>query len=111
VSGSLPGLIDFYEEHGGDPRFEILAFHDNSVDSLEELEKNLKSVKEKRWEGRDLPFPVLFDGTDTTLDEWGIHSFPTMALIDPEGRFVKLTRGVGDLCERVGIDWDEDAKR
>jgi len=84
----LPELIDFYEQHGDDERFEILAFHDASVKTLAELDEKLVSVKEKHWGGRDLPFPLLIDGTGKTIEQFGVRAFPTMILIDPEGRLV-----------------------
>ncbi|MCZ6787579.1 MAG: TlpA disulfide reductase family protein [Planctomycetota bacterium] len=90
MGGSLPQLAEFYDKNKSD-RFEILAFHDNSVRSLAELDEKLKSVKKRFWKGRDLPFPVLFDATDTTLTRYRIRAFPTMILIDPKGRLVGET--------------------
>jgi hypothetical protein len=83
----LPQLAEFYEKNKSD-KFEILAFHDNSVRSLAELDEKLKPIKKEIWKGRDLPFPVLFDGTDTTLRRYRIRAFPTVILIDPQGRLV-----------------------
>ena len=85
MGGSLPQLTEFYEKNKSD-KFEILAFHDNSVRSLAELDEKLKPVKKRFWNGRDLPFPILFDGTNTTLTRYRIRAFPTMILIDPDGR-------------------------
>ncbi len=91
MGGSLPRLAEFYEKNKSD-KFEILAFHDNSVRSLAELDEKLKPVKKRFWNGRELPFPVLFDGTDSTLTRYRIRAFPTMILIDPEGRLVGESR-------------------
>ena len=39
-------MIDFYQERVEDrDRFEILAFHDGSVKSFEELDEKLESIK------------------------------------------------------------------
>ena len=91
----MPQLVEFYEKNKSE-KFEIVAFHDNSVRSLAELEEKLKPIKKKFWKGRDLPFPILFDGTDTTLRRYRIHAFPTVILIDPQGRLVGESH-VGDV--------------
>lgn len=102
MAGSLPGLIDFYEHHGDDERFEILAFHDASVKSLAELDEKLVSVKKNHWGGRDLPFPVLHDNTGATIEQFGVRAFPTMILVDPEGRLVGQAH-LDDLKRKLGI--------
>jgi hypothetical protein len=103
VAGSLPTLIDFYEQHQDDDRFEILAFHDASAKTLEELDENCRTPKEKYWGGRDLPFPVLLDDSGVTIEQFGINAFPTMILVDPEGRLVGQTHGVEELKEKLGM--------
>lgn len=99
----MPGLIDFYEQHGDDERFEILAFHDDSAKDFEQLDKNTASAKELYWDGRDLPFPVLLDASGETIKQFGIQAFPTMILVDPEGKLVGMTHGVDELKARLGI--------
>jgi len=90
VGGSLPRLMEFYETHKADrDRFEILAFHDKTATSFEELDEKLKPVIEKRWKGKSLPFPILLDASGATVKNYGIQGFPTIVLIDPEGRVVK----------------------
>lgn len=88
----MPKLIDLYEEYK-DLRddFEIVAFHDASAKTLEEVDAKLKerNIIEERWKGRRLPFPVLIDETRSTIDGWGILAFPTLVLLDPEGKVVK----------------------
>lgn len=84
----MPQWIDFYEEHASD-RFEIIAFHDASVQSLEEMDRGLdRGIRKMLWKGRDLPFPILLDSTGATLRQFGVRAFPTTLLIDPEGRLV-----------------------
>jgi hypothetical protein len=85
----LPGLIDLYEAHKKDrDKFEILAFHDGTVKDFADLDKKMESPKQKYWNGRDLPFPILLDATGQTIKDWGVHGFPTTLLIDPEGKLV-----------------------
>ena len=88
----MPKLIKFYEEHADQRgKFEIIAFHDNSAKTIEEIDEKLKEkdVPNKYWAGKNLPFPVLVDDTRSTIDGWGIRSFPTLVLIDPDGKLVK----------------------
>ncbi|HEY7328352.1 MAG TPA: redoxin domain-containing protein [Gemmataceae bacterium] len=89
VSGSLPNLIDLYEDHDKDrDRFEIIAFHNSSAKDLAEVDKKVEQARQRFWDGRDLPFPVLLDASGQTVNDWGIQVFPTALLIDPEGRLV-----------------------
>lgn len=108
MRGSLPGMIDFYERHGDDGRFEILAFHDDSVQTLEQLDTELarRGIVEKLWKGRPLPFPVLLDASGATMEQFGIHAFPTTILVDPQGRFVKKVDGVDELRRVLGLEAD-----
>ena len=90
MGGSLPRLMEFYEQHKADrDRFAVLTFHDATVKSFEELDKKLKLVIEKQWKGRSLPFPILLDASGATVKRYGIQGFPTILLIDPEGHVVK----------------------
>ncbi len=88
----MPKLIKFYEEHADQrDKFEIIAFHDASAKTIAEIDQKLKEkdVFDKYWFGKNLPFPVLVDDTRTTIDGWGIRAFPTIVLIDPDGKLVK----------------------
>jgi thioredoxin-related protein len=89
----LPKLIDLYEKYEDlKDKFEIVAFHDDRAKSFEELDKilNEKKIVEQRWKGKPLPFPILLDSAGTTVKEYGIRAFPTILLIDPEGKLVKF---------------------
>src|SRR5687767_3523764 len=69
-------------------KFEVFAIHDDAVKSFAELDKKLASIKKKNWQGKDLPFPILLDGQRKTHQLYGIRSWPTGLLIDPEGKLV-----------------------
>src|SRR5437773_6250035 len=70
--------------------FEILAFHDPSVKTLPELRQKLKPIIQGPWKGQSLPFPILLDATEQThRTNWGIRAYPTVVLIDPEGRLLE----------------------
>ncbi|KAF0245657.1 MAG: hypothetical protein FD180_1435 [Planctomycetota bacterium] len=82
--------MEFYEKHKDQrDRFEILAFHDARAKSFEELDEKLKPIIRDKWGGKSLPFPILLDASGDTIRKLGIHSFPTVILINPEGKLVK----------------------
>jgi hypothetical protein len=62
------------------------------VKSFAELDEKLPPIKERFWQNRDLPFPVLLDATGETEKLYGIRSHPTGLLIDPEGKLVGEAR-------------------
>jgi hypothetical protein len=81
--------VELYEEFAGQrDEFEILAFHDSSAKSLDDLDEKLKSIVADVW-GHPLPFPILLDASGETVAGWGINSYPTILLIDPEGRLLR----------------------
>jgi hypothetical protein len=85
----LPELIAFYEDRAKHrDKFEVLAIHDDAVKSFAELDKKLASVKQKNWQGKSLPFPILLDGEKNTHKLYGVRSWPTAVLIDPDGKVV-----------------------
>jgi hypothetical protein len=82
-------LIALYEAHAAHrDKFEVLAIHDRSVKSFAELDPKLAKIKERYWQGKDLPFPVLLDASGITELLYGIRAHPTGLLIDPEGKLV-----------------------
>lgn len=81
--------MDLYDAHRDHrDQFEIIAFHDASAKTFEELDKQLVPIIRNTWRGRSLPFPILLDATGETIQRYGIRSFPTTILIDPEGKLV-----------------------
>jgi thiol-disulfide isomerase/thioredoxin len=89
VARSLPKMIDLYEEYHKDRnKFQILAFHDGTAKDLADVDRKVERVRRRYWGGQDLPFPILLDATGQTIKEFGIQAFPTLVLIDPEGRLV-----------------------
>ncbi|HZZ27037.1 MAG TPA: TlpA disulfide reductase family protein [Pirellulales bacterium] len=90
---SLPELTEFYEKHTADrERFEILSIcvtNEENIKTVAEFETTEKPFVGSEWHGKPLPFPTLIDGEGKTRAVYGIGSFPTMLLIDPEGHLVK----------------------
>ena len=89
MSGSLPGLRALAEKHPKyAERIALLTFHDDSVADFSELDPELAKLEKNVWKGKPLPFPILLDASGETLATYGIDSFPTTILIDPEGKLV-----------------------
>jgi hypothetical protein len=110
VSRSLPALMELYDKHADKrDRFQILAFHDPRAETLRELDEKLEPIRKLHWKGRDLPFPVLLEPSGKTLERWGIRSFPTFVLIDPQGRVVRLA--TVEMLDRILSGLKEDARR
>ena len=101
----MPLLSKFYQDHAADrDKFEIVAFHDDSVKSFAELDKSLKPIIKSAWNGKPLPFPILLDSTGQTLKtNYGVQAFPTVLLLDPEGRLVK-DGGEGTLAQVLELE-------
>lgn len=91
VIDSLPRLARFYRERREDhDRFEVVAVHHRDADTLEELDEKLEPIQEKYWENQPLPFPIIVDATDETVEAYGISAFPTAVVIDPEGKVSRI---------------------
>ncbi len=93
---AMPKLMELHDALGG-KGLVVIAVHDASVASIEEMESKTQRAREKYWGGRDLPFLIALDGESktakesqrvhgTTMDAYGIQHLPTPLLIDREGR-------------------------
>ena len=97
----LMKLHDRFKDRG----LVIIAVHDDSVESIDELEKKLIPLRKERWGGRDIPFRIALDGggetrirgtagsaSGVTTATYGIPSFPTTLLIDRAGKVRRAIR-------------------
>jgi hypothetical protein len=83
--------VDFFDDHAADrDKFVILAIHDPQAADFAMLDEKLKPIVRRLWRGRPLPFPILLDATGKTGKDWGIAHWPTVILLDPEGRVVDV---------------------
>lgn len=55
---------------------------------MSELDAKLPPLEKEHW-GGPLPFPILIDKEGQTVARYGIRGYPTIVLIDPDGRIVK----------------------
>lgn len=107
----MPRLMEWHEKYG-DRGLVIIAVHDDSVGSVEEMDNKLAQTREALWGGRDLPFLVALDGggevpvpgagfkaSGATTAAYGINMFPTTVLINRSGNIVE-TIGTGPEDEQ-----------
>jgi thiol-disulfide isomerase/thioredoxin len=100
VVETIPKLIDFHERYH-DKGLVIIGIHTDSMKSADELEKAITNLSETQWGGKTIPFAVALDGGGeykvegarptkhgATTAAYGIQSWPTMILIDKEGKVV-----------------------
>jgi thiol-disulfide isomerase/thioredoxin len=96
----MPDLMKLHDELK-DRGLVIVAVHDDSAASIEEVDQKLPQIRKELWANRDLPFPVALDGggptrirysattaQGATTAAYGITSFPTTLLIGPDGNLV-----------------------
>jgi thiol-disulfide isomerase/thioredoxin len=76
----------------------VLAVHDDSVKSIEEMDERMKDVPKKYWGGKDLAFPTVLDGGGDSgiFRSYGIGAVPAMILIDQQGRVVRRLYNAAD---------------
>jgi hypothetical protein len=111
----LPEIPDLIKLHG---RFAakglvIIAIHDDSLETMEELGQRLRTAPWEVWSGRAVPFRVALGGGGPTAIPgtrlkvrgvmhalYGVNSWPTTVLIDPAGRVVGSEQ-VPDISARL----------
>jgi thiol-disulfide isomerase/thioredoxin len=118
---AMPDLMKLHDEFG-DKGLAIVAVHDGTAETIDELIKNLEAVKKQSWNDRDLPFWVALDGggevpisgtersvKGATHATYGVQSWPTTVLIDPQGNVVGPRDARGPelrkfLAERLNLE-------
>jgi len=96
----MPKLMDLHDKYS-DKGLVIIGVHDDSIESISELDGKLHKVKNAKWGGREIPFLIALDGggnkvvkgTDrnvpgATTAAYGVSAFPTTVLVDTKGRLV-----------------------
>ncbi len=87
----FPRYFEFVKQHAKQRnQFEILAMHSPDGVSYKAISPAYESLVKTAWAGQRPEFPLLFDATGRTHDAYGIDSYPTTILIDPEGKLVGL---------------------
>jgi thiol-disulfide isomerase/thioredoxin len=104
----IPKLIDLHEKYH-EKGLVIIGIHDDKKNTVEDLEKEIQRLSKERWNGRKIPFAVALDGggrceiagtkltaSGATTAAYGIQAWPTMVLIDKQGKVVKEYNRGGD---------------
>ena len=83
--------------------YAILLLHMGGAKTLEEFDEQVAhlQLRENHWGGQALPFPVLLDPGERTLEVWKSRWRRTTLLFDPRGRLWGETDGATDLEQAV----------
>ena len=96
VGRSLPSWIDFAADHAADrDKFAILAIHDPQATDFAMLDAKLEPIVRRQWRGRALPFPILLDTTGATARDYAVRYWPTVIVVDPDGKVADVPQGLG----------------
>lgn len=103
--GSMPELMKLHDQYR-DKGLAIVAVHDDSVESIAEMDQKLQTVRRDIWGGRDLPFLVALDGGGRTRipgtgdytrgmtnAEYHVYLYPTTYLIGRDGTVLQEIDG------------------
>lgn len=96
----MPELVSLHEEFS-ENGLVVIAIHDDSLETIDELKEKLKEISVKHWGGKDIPFAVALDGggetkikemdtkvSGATTAAYGITGWPTRLLINCDGKLV-----------------------
>lgn len=113
---AMPSLMKLYDEFH-ERGVEVVAVHDDSVESVEALKPILSKLQTEHWSGRALPFEVVLDGggetsipdseastRGATTAQYGIRSFPTTILIDRKGSVVRQIEVRDEAAARRALE-------
>jgi peroxiredoxin len=69
----------------------VLAVHDDSVGSIQEMDQKMAKAVKLYWHGKDLAFPTVLDGGGEKgiFRAYGIGAVPALIVIDKDGRVVR----------------------
>jgi thiol-disulfide isomerase/thioredoxin len=95
--GTMPPLMKLHDQYK-DRGLVIVGVHDDSVDSIVEMDQKLARARKQFWNGRDLPFHIALDGggqtrvagtgrfvRGATTAAYSVNAFPTTLLIGRDG--------------------------
>jgi len=96
----MPKMMELHDVFS-DEGLVIIAVHDDSLSSIEELDSKLEWLRQKHWGGRRLPFLVALEGGansgarhGATTAAYGIVGRPTKVLIGPSGKVLERRFGI-----------------
>jgi glutathione peroxidase-family protein len=109
AAGPMPKLAELHKKYH-DKGLVIIAVHpDSIVNSVEQMQEKTGKLSQCCWNDIELPFAVALDGGGSCVIEgtkqttmgattaaYGIHQWPTMLLIDKQGKIVREYNCDGD---------------
>ena len=103
---TLPDLAKLEKKYANE--IVVIGVHSAKFDSEKETKNIRKAVL--RYE---IAHPVVNDGDHKIWDKYGVSSWPTLAIVDTEGKVVGATSGEGnfDLLDKVIAKLIEDGKK
>ena len=114
-NAAMPELMKLHDRFK-DKGLVIVAVHDDTAESIEDMDRKLETVRKQVWNGRDLPFLVALDGggptrvrgtsltvSGATTAAYGIAQFPTTLLVGPDGKVVRKLK-LHDPAEHAEIE-------
>jgi thiol-disulfide isomerase/thioredoxin len=107
--GAMPNLMKLHDKYK-DRGLVIVAVHDDSVASIEEMDGKLVEAR-KFWGGRDLPFLVALDGGGQTRVRGGgqyVAGATTAAYLVPYFPTTVLVGRDGNVVKQVSVQGEED---
>lgn len=96
---NYPVYLEWYERYR-DEDFVILGIHTPET----AFEENPENVRQKAADA-DLPFPVLIDGERKNWDAWGNSMWPSVYLLDKQGRLRAFWPGELKWQGATGDQW------
>ena len=76
----------------------VLAVHDNSLGTMDEVNAKMEPVLRRVFDGEPPKLPLALDGAgeESVFEAYGIYGVPAVILIDPRGRVVRRYHHAGD---------------
>jgi len=100
----MPELFDLHDTYA-ERGLVVIGVHDDSVETIADLDEKLSRVRNAAWNGRDIPFPVAIAGggqtpirgtimsaAGTVPADYRILGWPTKILIDRKGNVVQVAQ-------------------
>jgi thiol-disulfide isomerase/thioredoxin len=110
--GAMPNLMKLHEKYKG-RGLVVVAVHDDSVESIEEMDRKLVDAR-KYWGGKDLPFLVALDGGGQTRVKGSgqyVAGATTAAYLVPYFPTTVLVGRDGNVLRQVSVQGDEDFRQ
>jgi len=91
-----PDLVKLREKYERDGLV-VLAVHDASLKTLDEMNKKMGPILRRVFEGDPPRIPMALDGPgdQSVFGDYGIEAVPAVILIDPQGRVVRRYHHAG----------------